>query len=351
MSLIYPRTLQEEVSFKGETMLKITCADPFECNRKCSALERTAREGGLPAPVTCALCDPPCPDNPGTSFVQTVHAFVDDVASAIKLAMICMDPVACTCQILMMIRPAWIDDIAPEVRECSVSDIFMMLLDKITIILLSWLEWEINTSDLYQDLNNFIKNLPKLAWEEKNNGLPWICFEHRSYKDNALLKKCNLGDGDEMVEVLACDPAHSFAETRSWRQCYYNRVESICGQANPAYAERYEQLFSAPSQGDLQAEFTAILGDAFTEIDPATRDMFENLENADRNNAAASICKDNVAKVRTIELDEMIISCIFHQIEKFCPEGKADDDIQTFFREVEWQLPKAPSRNSNPTYR
>lgn len=103
-SLLYPRVLQEETKFKGEVLQRITCSDPFDCGNKCEALERSARFGGLPAPVACALCDPPCPSNPGTSLINTVHAFVDDVASALQLAAICINPVACVCQILMMER-------------------------------------------------------------------------------------------------------------------------------------------------------------------------------------------------------------------------------------------------------
>lgn len=103
-SLLYPRVLQEEVEFKGEQLLRITCSNPIDCSNKCEAMDRSARKHGLPAPLACALCDPPCPSNPGTSFIDTVHAFVDDVASALQLAAICINPVACTCQIFMMVR-------------------------------------------------------------------------------------------------------------------------------------------------------------------------------------------------------------------------------------------------------
>ena len=114
-SLLYPRVLQEETKFKGEVLQRITCSDPLDCGNKCEALERSARFGGLPAPVACALCDPPCPSNPGTSLINTVHAFVDDVASALQLAAICINPVACVCQILMMERPTRPPNLEPVV--------------------------------------------------------------------------------------------------------------------------------------------------------------------------------------------------------------------------------------------
>lgn len=104
ISLLFPRVLQEEAKFQGQTLQRLTCSNPFDCQNKCESLERRARAGGLPAPAACALCNPPCPDNPGTSLVWTVHAFVDDVASALQLAAICLNPAACVCQIMMMVR-------------------------------------------------------------------------------------------------------------------------------------------------------------------------------------------------------------------------------------------------------
>ena len=36
---------------------------------------------------------------------------------------------------------------------------------------------------------------------------------------------------------------------------------------------------------------------------------------------------------------QIIISCIFNNIETFCPGAKDDDDLDTFLREVQWKLP------------
>lgn len=103
-SLTYPRTLVEEAQVNGKTLLRVTCGDPIECQNKCYQMERTARDGGLPAPTACALCTPPCPTNIGSSIVMFVQAFRDDVISAIQLAAICLNPTACVCQVFMMVR-------------------------------------------------------------------------------------------------------------------------------------------------------------------------------------------------------------------------------------------------------
>ena len=98
-SLGYPRTLVEEAQVNGKTLMRVTCGDPFDCQAKCDRMERSARDGGLPAPSACSLCSPPCPTNIGTSIVMFVQAFRDDVVSAIKLAKICLNPTACVCQV------------------------------------------------------------------------------------------------------------------------------------------------------------------------------------------------------------------------------------------------------------
>ena len=64
----------------------------------------TARSGGLPAPEACALCRPPCPSNGGTWLIDFSHALIADIGTALKLAAICFNPVACACQVFMMVR-------------------------------------------------------------------------------------------------------------------------------------------------------------------------------------------------------------------------------------------------------
>lgn len=97
-TLLYPRTLVEGATINGKTQLRQTCWNPLDCMDKCDYMERRARDGGLPAPTACALCDPPCPSNIGETLVSAVTALRDDIVSAIRLAVICLNPVACVCQ-------------------------------------------------------------------------------------------------------------------------------------------------------------------------------------------------------------------------------------------------------------
>lgn len=131
--LLYPRTLIEDTEVNGRVQRKVACSDPFDCQRKCDLLSQTAHTGGMPAPATCALCAPPCPLNVGTSLADAVHALRTDIAMLVRLAYICRNPVACVCQVLMLLKPAWMDNLDSEVTKCSAGDIVKLLVDTIMV--------------------------------------------------------------------------------------------------------------------------------------------------------------------------------------------------------------------------
>ena len=379
-SLAYPRLLQAATEFEGKEQLELKCNDPRDCTGKCDMLEKRSRDGGLPAPLACALCTPPCPDNPGTSLVATVHAFADDVVSAVQLAMICLNPVACVCQILMMIKPAWIGKLHNSLNKCIVADIFQMLLDQIVIMFLKVIEDAVNTSDLFKSLQRIARD-----W---GHTIPNLCLEHKSFFDEKTVKHCCSTGGGSMMETLAilrqsnpdvygdnydtmlsgtssdptlthaeianlcakppfdtsvntygCDPRN---EPRVYKQCYWARKESICRDKN--FGERYEDLFTPPTLEEGMAEFQKILGDSFDEINPAITEQLTINADGPVNTVAMDLgCgdldADEVAS-RNMRLDHIILACMFHHIETFCPGGSSDDNVHTFLRDVEWQLPK-----------
>jgi len=97
-SLIFPRVLVEESTINGIVQERITCWTPFECMDKCDYYARKAHSGGLPSPPACALCSPPCPQNIAETILTAVRALGFDIRSALRLAAICLNPVACVCQ-------------------------------------------------------------------------------------------------------------------------------------------------------------------------------------------------------------------------------------------------------------
>ena len=98
ISIIYPRTLVEEARINGITQQRITCWNQFDCADKCDSMARKQHSGGLPAPPACALCNPPCPNNVAETIVGAIRALGQDITTALRLAALCLNPVACVCQ-------------------------------------------------------------------------------------------------------------------------------------------------------------------------------------------------------------------------------------------------------------
>jgi hypothetical protein len=251
-TLIYPRTLVEGATINGKTQLRQTCSDPLDCMDKCDFMERHARDNGLPAPTACALCDPPCPSNIGETLVSTVTALRDDIVSAIRLAVICLNPVACVCQarsransnhltiltrarsraqVFMMLKPAWIDNLPNELQECSVPDIMMMILDKVAVAMIGLLEAGVNT--LFIDpLNKILKPIKQVKIGKTFNILgAKFGFEFKPFDFIKLIKRLCIpykdikdckseADLAELAALLGC----SFDDKNLWKRCYYERV-------------------------------------------------------------------------------------------------------------------------------
>tara|TARA_B110000259_G_scaffold121001_1_gene137442 strand:- start:1012 stop:1491 length:480 start_codon:yes stop_codon:yes gene_type:complete len=113
-------------------------------------------------------------------------------------------------------------------------------------------------------------------------------------------------------------------------------VKSICLTDDDAL-ERYQDLFVGPTSTELQAQFQAIVGDSFDTIDPSMQALFDGA-NQNVNTAAQDICSD--LGRGSISLDQAIMACFFHHIESFCPSGGDDDEIATFLKNLEWEMPK-----------
>ena len=88
-SIGFPRELVPASQVNGKLQLPITCSSPLECQQRCEYLETIARDGGLPAPAACALCNPPCPSDGATIAVDFIHAFFNDLGLILRLTAIC----------------------------------------------------------------------------------------------------------------------------------------------------------------------------------------------------------------------------------------------------------------------
>lgn len=106
-------------------------------------------------------------------------------------------------------------------------------------------------------------------------------------------------------------------------------------------ADKYELLFHSPSADALQAQFRAIAGDEYESVPPAMAQAFQDAGQAATetgfNAAAAGICDAGLDQA--MSLDKIILSCMFHHAETFCPGGRSDDELETYLKTIRWKLP------------
>ena len=343
-SLIFPRTLVEEAQINGITQQRIVCYHELDCMDKCDYYARKAHSGGLPSPPACALCSPPCPNNIAETVLTAVRALGYDIITAIRLAALCLNPVACVCQVFMLLRPAWIDNLPNELQECSAPDILMMILDKVAVALLSLIETMVNGAFI-DPINKILKPIKNVKIEAKikipviNKRVgfgPFKPFDFIKlmkrlcipYKD---IKDCRSEqDLAELAALLGC----SWDDKQLWKRCYYERVKSIC-LADDEMVNGYKDLFQPASEDALQAEYAAIVGDSFDVVDPSLQQLFENA-NQNVNEAAQNICGDLTRG--SLSLDKAILACVFHFIEEFCPKEEADDNLIINLKTLRWRL-------------
>ena len=187
-SLEYPRTLVPSSVVNGKVEEEITCYDATDCTNKCLRLNRKSRDGGLPAPQTCAMCTSVCPSNVGTTIASTIEALTQDVAIAIRIASYCLGDGGlggCVCNILSMLRPAWLDNLPSPQQKCAGGNVFGLIALKIVELIVSIVEGAIN-GFLITPINAVLKAM--LGWLTfgnppqvsclPSNFCPFYCLTH-----------------------------------------------------------------------------------------------------------------------------------------------------------------------------
>ena len=207
-SLEYPRTLVPETQVNGKTELPITCSDVEDCVKKCEFYSFNARDGGLPSPEACALCEPPCPDNLATTTVDLAIAVQHDIESALRLNAICQNSLAaCACQTLMMLKPAWLANLESPVEKCSsASDVISLIMDRIVVD---------NIRQAESLVNGLIDGVNKIfGWIGE---IDHVCSEYKTFK------RCP-EDPEALAALFGCQPGARAsrtggATTKGRKQC------------------------------------------------------------------------------------------------------------------------------------
>jgi len=120
----YPRTITQGGVFNGEVVTEHKCWSPVECENICSRMSRQAREANLPEPEACALCEPICVSNIGTTITSVIGAFAHDVMQTVQLITTCFGPsgiTGCICNLMMTMKPTWIANLPTAEQKCRLA--------------------------------------------------------------------------------------------------------------------------------------------------------------------------------------------------------------------------------------
>jgi len=217
-SLEYPRTLVHEAQVNGKVELPVTCSDAEDCVKKCEFFSFNARDGGLPSPLACALCDPPCPDNVATTAIDLAVAVRHDTESALRLAAVCQESIAaCACQTLMQLQPTWLKNLESPVEKCSsASDVISLIMDRIIVDNIRQAESLIN--GLIDGVNDII------GWMKK---IEHVCYPYKTFK------RCP-EDPDSLAALFGCQPG----ATEPHKRCYYERASATNSNVSSAARAR-----------------------------------------------------------------------------------------------------------------
>ena len=283
-------------------------------------------------PAGCALCDSVCPNNFGTTISDLGSALGTDISNALRVVGKCLGGgglSSCICNILIAIKPAWIDNLPNPQQRCSGGNVFGLLASKILEMTLQATEDSIN-GFIIDPINKFVDRLP---WPLNNvkGPLRRACFTG-FWKPGG---RCWDGDVD-MAAYLGCFATESAA---AYRSCFFTRQKSIC-QGGSGRSGRYQALFDAPSGTQLENRYREIAGDGFSSIDHTFAAVFDAVSSSTLSadaKQARDICDDSVYE--SMDLDDIIVACVFHHIESFCPSSTSSESFRTFLNSIDWQLP------------
>lgn len=121
----------------------------------------------------------------------------------------------------------------------------------------------------------------------------------------------------------------------------FRRQRAICGmEGGENRYGRYQDLFTAPTGEELESKYKQIAGDSYRTMHPTLAALISAVDSATLSadaEAAKDVCDDSIYE--SMDLDEIIIACVFHHIEGFCPSSDSSEGFQTFLRSIDWRLP------------
>lgn len=331
----YPRTLiagRTDPDGDGISDAELKCYDPVDCAGKCRTLERTSTHGAG-APPACAMCAINCPNNFVSTVVDLVDAMWKDLLTLTRLLGVCFGragPAGCTCQLMLLLEPAWRKNTNDDRLKCRNGDPLQLLMGQLSDLMLSFVEGGVNTV-FVNPINSFLsalRNIKLFGWKPFGwiDLIPKLCIP-TGYKP----ERCDNGGltREEMIAFANCED-----ESKPLEQlCFYKRVETICS-SNDLF-EGYDGLFDAGHQDltELEADIKEAFVDASDYLDPTLVDLLQELQRSateapdleDRQR----IC-DSASFASALRLDQLVVSCIFAVIEGACLDDVEDGNSMSY---------------------
>lgn len=301
-SLDFPRVLVQRGVVNGIEQKRVVCHDAIDCQTKCERFARTARDGGNEIPPACALCDSICPSNAGTTLFEGIQALAIDVGNAVRLTEKCFAGGfgGCVCNILLALKPAWIDFLPTPQERCSGGNVFGLLAKKILELALSSVEDAINGL-IIAPANAIIGGLFKAVSFGSSSGprIPNVCLTGFFQPHG----KCFDGDS-AFFDHFGC---YNNDRASADKQCYFYRQRAICGmEGGENRYGRYQDLFTAPTGSELEARYQAVAGASYSTIHPTLAAIVDSVASSTlREDAqeARQICDESIYE--SMDLDEV----------------------------------------------
>ena len=295
-SLAYPRVLVPAGVVNGIAVQEVTCEDETGCVNKCELFNRRARSGGLPAPESCALCNSVCPSNIGTTIVDTISALNADISTALKIARVCLGELgfgACICNVFLLLKPAWINNLPSPQERCQGGNIFGLLVTKIVQLIARLADDAIN-GIIIDPLNDLLDKIPFVG----KNTISRACL---SGPFNPPRYDCQYGPINNQ-DLLGCYDSNGH---EAQHQCYFTRQRSICLDDGDRYP-RYQDLFKAPDAADLNAQYQDIVGGSYEFLGPSFQSLMTQVSSQTQEPdvaAAMNLCDSSLFD--SMDLDEV----------------------------------------------
>ena len=208
------------------------------------------------------------------------------------------------CNIILALKPAWIDFLPTPQERCSGGNIFGLLANKILELTLQSVEESIN-GFIIKPINKVIRNVFRAITFGGSNGpkLPKVCLTG-FWKPGG---KCMEGD-DAFFDHFGC---YNTDRARADQQCYFFRQRAICGmEGGTNRYGRYQDLFAAPTGEALESRYQEIAGDSYRSIPPTLAALISAVDSATLSSdaqAAKNVCDDSIYE--SMDLDEVRIHC------------------------------------------